>query len=120
MASTGAEIEESYKVPIELVTVSDAPLNDGLRSLIAATREAMINAAKHSGAPEISVYAEVTGDRAMVFVRDRGVGFDPESIPEDRKGVSESIQGRMARHGGSSVIDSKPGTGTEVRLTMHL
>lgn len=120
MVTTGAEIEESYKVPIELVVVSDAPLSDGLRSMIAAAREAMINAAKHSGASEISVFAEVIGDRAMVFVRDRGTGFDPESIPEDRKGVSESIQGRMARHGGSSVIDSKPGTGTEVRLTMHL
>lgn len=120
VSEAGAEVEDAYKIPIEVVTVGDAPLNDDLRSLIAAAREAIINAAKHSGAPEVSVFAEVTADRAMIFVRDRGTGFDPGTIPDDRRGVTESIQGRMARHGGSAAIDSKPGIGTEVRLTMSL
>lgn len=120
MIASAAEVEDAYKVRVELVTVGDAPLNDGLRSLISAVREAMVNAAKHSGASEISVFAEVASDRVMVFVRDRGSGFDQNNVPADRKGVSESIKGRMSRHGGTFVIQSDPGLGTEVRLTMHL
>lgn len=120
IAGAGAEVEHVYKVPIEVVTVGDARLNDGLRSLVAAAREAMVNGAKHSGAAEISVFAEVSDIQVVVFVRDRGVGFDPAGVPEDRRGLSESIEGRMLRHGGTAVIQSNPGSGTEVRLTMDL
>jgi signal transduction histidine kinase len=54
-----------------------------------------------------------------VFVRDRGPGFDPDSVPADRRGVRESVVGRMARHGGSAVITSSPTSGTEVELLLE-
>jgi len=53
-----------------------------------------------------------------LFVRDRGKGFDPGTVPGDRKGLAESIRARMARHGGSATVRSTPGEGTEVSLTM--
>ena len=76
----------------------------------------MVNAAKHSGADKIDVYAEVDEDSVEVFVRDRGNGFDAEAVAEDRMGVKGSIIDRMARHGGTATIRSASGDGTEVRL----
>ena len=83
-------------------------------ALAAAAREAVVNAAKHSGAPLVQVYAEVEPDSATVFVRDRGSGFDPDEVPADRQGLRGSIVGRMERHGGRAVVRSAPGEGTEV------
>jgi signal transduction histidine kinase len=64
------------------------------------------------------VYAEVEADAVTIYVRDRGRGFDPEAVPPDRKGLSESVTARMARHGGSARIRSAVGQGTEVALIM--
>ena len=84
-----------------------------------AAREAMVNAAKHSGADKIDVYAEVTEDTVEVFVRDRGQGSTCRQVPDDRMGVKGSIIDRMCRHGGSATIRSGPGEGTEVRLEIN-
>ena len=83
-----------------------------------AAREAMVNAAKFSGADEVDVYAEADDARASVFVRDRGAGFDRGAVPEDRRGIAESIEGRMTRAGGSATVTSSPGEGTEVELLL--
>jgi signal transduction histidine kinase len=112
------EVESRHGVPVDAVTVGDAPLDKHLEALLEATREAAVNAAKWSGAPMISVFAEADGDTVSAYVRDRGRGFDPDSVPPDRKGLSESITARMARHGGSARIRSAPGEGAEVTLVM--
>ncbi|OLS97663.1 hypothetical protein BJF90_42475 [Pseudonocardia sp. CNS-004] len=83
-----------------------------------AAREAMVNAAKHAQVGEVSVYAEVEQEEVHVFVRDRGVGFDPDGVPRDRHGLADSVHGRMGRHGGAVQLRSTPGEGTEVHLTM--
>jgi signal transduction histidine kinase len=105
-------------VPVEVVTVGDCPLDEHLSALLAAAREATVNAAKWSGAAVISVFAEVEPDSVSIAVRDRGKGFDPAAVPGDRKGVAESIRGRMSRHGGEAIVQSAPGEGTKVTLTM--
>jgi signal transduction histidine kinase len=87
-------------------------------ALVAAAREALVNAARHAGVETISLYAEVEADELSVFVRDRGAGFDIDTVEESRHGVRGSIIGRMKRHGGRAEIRSAPGDGTEVRLTM--
>ncbi len=110
------EVEERHRVGIELVTVGDAPLDDQLRAVVAATREAVTNAAKFAGVDSLSVYSELTGGEIQVYIRDRGVGFDPDAVPEDRQGVRESIVGRMRRHGGAAIIRSAPDAGTEIEL----
>jgi signal transduction histidine kinase len=105
---------------VNLVAVGDARLDDRLLALVQATREAVVNAAKSSGANSVSVYAETERDRATVFVRDRGCGFDPAEVPADRHGISGSIVGRMTRSGGTALVRSVPGEGTEVELAMPL
>ncbi len=112
------EVEGAHGVAVESVTVGDSPLDDELRALLAAGREATVNAAKWSGAPSVSIYVEVEPKRVSMFVRDRGAGFDSEAIAADRKGIAESIRGRMQRHGGTAVIRSAPGGGTEVELSV--
>ncbi len=93
-------------------------MDQHLAALVAAAREAMVNAAKHAEVEEISVYAEVEDGTVSVFVRDRGIGFDQSEVGADRRGLAQSIRGRMERHGGTATVKSKPGEGTEVELTM--
>jgi signal transduction histidine kinase len=112
------EVEAQHGVSVEAVTVGDCELDDDLAALLAAAREATVNAAKWSGADVVSVFAEVEPASVAVYVRDRGKGFDPAAVPEDRKGLAESIHARMARRGGSATVRSAPGQGTEVSLTM--
>jgi signal transduction histidine kinase len=100
------------------VAVGDCAMHESLRPVVAAAREAMTNAAKHAGTGRVDVYAEVDDRAVSVFVRDRGVGFDPEAVPEDRMGVRNSIVDRMTRHGGSAEVRTAPGEGTEVRLRL--
>jgi signal transduction histidine kinase len=95
-------------------------MDQHLAALVAAAREAMVNAAKHAEVEEISVYAEVEDGTATVFVRDRGVGFDSATVGTDRRGLAESIRGRMERHGGTATVTSHPGQGTEVELTVRV
>ncbi|HEX9539168.1 MAG TPA: PspC domain-containing protein [Streptosporangiaceae bacterium] len=112
------EVEAQHRVAVEAVTVGDCELDDDLSALLAAAREATINAVKWSGAEVVSIFAEVEPAEVSLFVRDRGRGFDPESVPGDRKGLAESVHARMARRGGSAAVRSAQGEGTEVSLTM--
>jgi signal transduction histidine kinase/phage shock protein PspC (stress-responsive transcriptional regulator) len=111
-------IERSEQVSVEAVVVGDTELDPGLRALLAACGEATLNAARHSGTTEISVYVEVEPERVSAFVRDHGSGFDPAAVPDDRRGIADSIIGRMERYGGSAEITSSPGGGTEVALRL--
>lgn len=111
-----AEVEDEQGVPVELVMVGDCDTTESIQALVRAAREAMVNAAKHSGADKIDVYAEVDENSIEVFVRDRGKGFDADAVADDRLGVKGSIIERMARHGGTATIRSATGDGTEVRL----
>ena len=120
LSAAAQEIEELHGVEVEVVSVGDRPLDDRLRALVGAAREAMANAARFSGAEKIDLFAEVAGASVQVFVRDRGTGFDPERVPADRRGLRESIVGRMERHDGRAHVESAPGQGTEVELTMEL
>lgn len=110
-----ATVEADYASTIEVVTVGDAALDAGLGALVAAAREAMVNASRHGGG-QVSVYAECRDDAAEVFIRDRGPGFDLAGVPDDRHGVRESIIGRMERNGGSATL--RVSAGTEVHLRM--
>lgn len=116
--AAATEIEELHGVRVEVASSGDLPLDDHLSALVLGAREAMANAAKFSGADEVSVYAEAGGAGATVFVRDRGVGFDRAAVPADRRGLVESIEGRLARHGGTAKVTSTIGAGTEVELIM--
>jgi signal transduction histidine kinase len=120
-----AEVEDDFGVGMEVVTVGDASLDDaalgaddGVTALLGATREAVVNAAKHSGEDSVSVYAEGASNGVSIWVRDRGKGFDLDTVPEDRRGLRDSIRDRMQRAGGTVQIRTSPGGGTEVELSL--
>jgi signal transduction histidine kinase len=114
------DIEADHDVNVDVVAVGDHPLDEHLEALVAALREAAVNAAKHSGEPEVSIYVEVAEGEVEAYVRDRGKGFDPSEVYGDRRGIADSIIGRMVRHGGTAKVRSAPGEGTEVSLRMKL
>jgi signal transduction histidine kinase len=111
-------VEELHGVPVELASSGDIRLDDGTRQLVLAAREAMTNAAKFSGAAEIAVYLEVGAEAVSVFIRDRGTGFDRAAVAPDRRGIAESIEGRLERAGGTATIVTAPESGTEVELRL--
>jgi signal transduction histidine kinase len=116
--SMAGRIERQHQVNVEAVVVGDAELDLRLRGLVNACAEAVANAARHSGGTAISVYVEVEEDTISAFVRDQGSGFDPDIVPPDRRGIADSIIGRMERRGGTARVHSSPGAGTEVVLQL--
>jgi signal transduction histidine kinase/phage shock protein PspC (stress-responsive transcriptional regulator) len=118
LEAAAGEVERAHGVDVEVVVVGDVDLDGRGEALVAAAREALVNAAKFGAGSPVDVYAEASEGRVQVFVRDRGPGFDAAALPPDRRGVRESIVGRMARHGGHAAIHSAPGAGTEVELTL--
>jgi signal transduction histidine kinase len=113
-----ADVESQHAVVVDVVTVGDCELDERLRPIVLAAREAVVNVAKHAGTERADVYAETSDDSVDVFVRDRGAGFEMDGVAADRHGVRSSIIDRMTRHGGSADVRSSPGGGTEVRLHM--
>jgi signal transduction histidine kinase len=118
LEAAAGEVERDHGARVEVVTVGDAPLDERVQALVAASREAMVNAAKFGAGSSVDVFAEADEDRIEVYIRDRGPGFELAEVAPDRRGVRESIIGRMERHGGSASINSQPGEGTEVQLTL--
>jgi signal transduction histidine kinase len=118
LSEAAADVEELHGVRVELASAGDCPADEPVEAVALAAREAMTNSAKYSQADEVDVYAEATDERISVFVRDRGIGFDSAGVPADRRGISESIVGRMLRAGGTATVTSAPGEGTEVELTL--
>jgi signal transduction histidine kinase/phage shock protein PspC (stress-responsive transcriptional regulator) len=120
LRAAAEEVEEAHGAPVDAIVVGDAPLDERMEALVAAAREALTNAAKFaSDAGPVHLYAEIENGSAKVFIDDRGPGFDPDAIPDDRRGVRESIIGRMKRYGGRAEIRSAPGDGTEVELAVN-
>ncbi|HVE91739.1 MAG TPA: PspC domain-containing protein [Actinomycetota bacterium] len=118
MESVADAVERDHEVAVDAVVVGDASLDERTQALVHACREAISNAARHSGAEEVSAYVEVDDSAITAYVRDRGRGFDPASVPDDRRGITDSIRGRIERHGGAAGITSSPGAGTEVQMRM--
>jgi len=118
VAQACGEVEDTFAIQVQQVVVGDCELDEKLTGVVFAAREAVVNAAKHAGVSEVSVYAEVEPDQVTIFVRDRGKGFDPKTVPTDRHGLADSIRGRMERNGGELRLRTAPGEGTEVQLHM--
>lgn len=120
LQDAAASVEQSEAAIVEVVTVGDLTGRTAATdAVVAAAREAMLNAARHSGDPApIQVFARMGDEEVSVFVRDRGCGFDPDALPADRGGVRDAILGRISHAGGTTVIRSAPGAGTEVQIRM--
>jgi signal transduction histidine kinase len=115
-----SKVEQDHQVPVDVVTVGDITLDESIRPLLGAANEAMVNAAKHSGADRVSAYMEVDEESLQIFVTDQGKGFDPANVGSDRKGIENSIIARAGKAGANVTIESEPGEGTEVMIRMKL
>lgn len=118
MEPMAAAIEEAHEVAVDLVVVGDCPLDERAAAVLHACREAATNAAVHSGEAEISVYVECEQTIINAYVRDRGKGFAPDELQTHRRGIADSIRGRIERNGGAVTITSAPGEGCEVHIAM--
>lgn len=113
-------VEHHHNIPVNVVVVNDIAVDQSVDPLLKAASEAMLNAARHSGASQVSVYAEIANGKVDAFVSDSGTGFSIDTVPDDRHGVRQSIIGRMERHGGTAEITTEHGEGTEVHLSIPL
>ncbi len=130
LRTIAGEVEDQHGVAVQTVTVGDVRLDltedesglstEGATAVLGATREALVNAAKHSGESSVDLFAEAGQSEVSVFVRDRGVGFDPAAVPDDRQGLAKSIRARVRRRGGDVEVDSAVGRGTEIRIRIPL
>jgi signal transduction histidine kinase len=111
-----AEVEDDHDAVVELTILGDRSLDRQSEALAAAAREALRNAARHAPGAPVYVFAQAGPDGAEVFVRDEGPGFDLATVPTERRGVRDSIVGRMAAAGGTALVESRPGEGTEIVL----
>lgn len=118
VAALATEVEADHAVTVDAVVVGDGGLDDGTAALLAAVREATVNAAKHAEVAEVSVFIEAGERDVNAYVRDRGKGFDPAAVAADRHGIADSIRGRVERQGGRVTITSAPGQGTEVEVRL--
>ena len=118
LKGAAARVEEDHQVPIDVVTVGDHAVDEHTKALVGAASEAMVNAAKHSGADRMSLFFETDEDEMSVFVTDQGIGFDPSAVDTDRRGIANSIRSRVEKAGGTVEIASEAGEGTEVVLRM--
>ncbi len=114
------EIEEAYDLRIDVVVVGDRRVDEPAAAVLGAIREALVNAARHAGADDVAVYVEVEAHHLSAYVRDRGVGFDPGTVPASRRGISDSIRGRIERAGGTASVRSSPQQGTEIDLAIPI
>ena len=110
------EVEDIHRIEIDTVIRGDSECDDRTKAILAAAREALLNAAKHSEVTNVDLYAEFKPDKIQVFVRDRGRGFDPAMVPSDR-GMDHSLRQRAAAVGAAVTVTSAPGAGTDVEIT---
>jgi signal transduction histidine kinase len=113
-----AEVEEEYRMTVELTAIGDRPLDARGEALVAAAREALRNAGRHAPGAPVYMFCEIDRERAEVFVRDEGPGFLPDEVASARRGIRDAMVGRMAVIGGRAHIESTPGEGTEVALLL--
>ncbi|EHN10579.1 putative two-component system sensor kinase [Patulibacter medicamentivorans] len=112
------EVEAELGPAIELEMLGDRPTDERLGQLLDATREALRNAARHARGAAIRVVCDAEGPTIAVYVRDEGPGFAIDAVPPERRGIRDAIIARMEAAGGSAVIDTAPGAGTEVVLRL--
>lgn len=113
-----AEVEDDHGITVELTAIGDHGLEARGEALVAAAREALRNAARHAPGAPVYVFLDVNAERAELFVRDNGPGFDPEAVPAERRGLRDAVIGRMQVAGGDASVESAAGEGTEVALRL--
>jgi signal transduction histidine kinase len=113
-----AEVEDEQGIKVEMTAIGDTRLDSHSEDLVAAAREALRNTARHAPGAPVNVFLNVNGEGIELFVRDSGPGFDFAAVPAERRGLRDAIIGRMHLAGGTALVESNPGEGTEIVLRL--
>ncbi|HTV61694.1 MAG TPA: ATP-binding protein [Verrucomicrobiae bacterium] len=95
-------------------------LPDMRHNIFLIVKEALTNALKHAGAREVQVHAKVHGRMLEIGVQDDGKGFKPEAYAEGRRNGLGNMRRRAAAIGGTLELETKPGQGTMVKVSVKL
>ena len=117
----GSRMREEYGL---VLTVQQAatwrPLDQGMRAaLFQIVRELLFNVVKHAGVGAATVVLNQTEQTLTLVVSDAGVGFDAERATADGQGLRQARQ-RVELYGGRLKLDTRPGAGTAVTITVPL
>ena len=93
------------------------PLMEG--AMFRIVQESLTNASRHSQAEHVTITLTQVDDQVRLEIRDDGIGFDPAGVPKDRFGL-DGIRKRGQLFGGSTVIESSPGQGTTVKVSLPI
>jgi signal transduction histidine kinase len=113
-----AEVEDEQGIKVEMTAIGDTKLDDHSEELVAAAREALRNAARHAPGAPVNVFLNINGQGVELFVRDSGPGFEFGAVPAERRGLRDAVIGRMSLAGGTAIVESNPGEGTEIVLRL--
>lgn len=90
---------------------------DRTLEVLQIAREAISNSLRHGGATRLSVRLHRSGDEVGLLIQDNGTGFDADRRADTGHGVG-NMRARAAHLGAVLRIDSRPGDGTRVVLTI--
>jgi PAS domain S-box-containing protein len=116
------EVSEQRKVEVDL-TCRDVP--DDLPEQISlclfrVLQEGLNNAVKHSGVRKFEVRLERVSDKLQLMIRDQGAGFDP-GMEMFTTGLGlMSMRERVSLVKGALAIESKPRSGTEIKISVPI
>jgi signal transduction histidine kinase len=113
-----AEIEDEQGIKVEMTAIGDTKLDDRGEEMVAAAREALRNAARHAPGAPVNLFLNINGHGIELFIRDSGPGFDFKAVPPERRGLRDAVIGRMSLAGGTALVESNPGDGTEIALRL--
>jgi signal transduction histidine kinase len=94
-----------------------------MKELAGAVHEALDNVEQHARATRATVYVEAIDRELVISVRDDGVGFryDEQRLAREGKlGVLKSMKGRVEDLGGTMLVQSDRGRGTEIEFRLPI
>lgn len=111
-----AKLSIRFNVPREMF------LDNTAYTILRIIRELAVNAIQHGKATSLRIAGSIEGHKLLFSVKDNGCGFDPERIPGMRQGHFgiQGIRDRIATFDGELFIQSSPGSGAKVTVSINL
>lgn len=107
-------------IACRFVAEHDVPLDEArATALFRIVQESLTNITRHAAASQVHIRLETCGAELHMRIHDDGSGFEVASVSNDSFGL-RGIGERVALLGGQFLVDSAPGCGTTLRITLPL
>jgi len=117
-AEATALSRDGWQVTLHIADIGSVPADIEL-ALFRMTQEALQNVRRHAGRCRVRLNLERDGAQVRLMIADDGCGFDPQQTPAARFGLA-GMRERVALLGGTINIQSRPGAGTTIVITIPL